>query len=335
MPTVYFGSKGEAGFELVESKNLIAVRTRSGRSVARGIAGVPDPIAKELDDATLVVEYPEAGVEVYKVPTGKNVKSVSARKEALRRSPDVRFAGGVLKDPKTNQPVLYTENLFVKFSDNADPEDCKAVLQAAGLEIKTQLTYATNAWFVEAPEGTGQKVFDIANKLRQRKDVEFSHPELIRPRARKAISSQQWHLKKTTISGLLIDAHANVDAAHAITKGAGITIAIIDDGVDIDHPEFAGNGKVVAPRDATDQTSNPRPQDNFGTGPQGGDNHGTACAGVACANGTSGASGVAPEARLMPIRLQSGLGSLREAQAFEGHVPRRGCHLVQLGAAGR
>ena len=95
------------------------------------------------------------------------------------------------------------------------------------------------------------------------------------------------------LAGLTIDAHANVEAAHAVTRGAGVTIAIIDDGVDIDHPEFAGDGKVVSPRDATGQTSDPRPQDNFGTGPEDGDNHGTACAGVACANGALGASGVA------------------------------------------
>jgi subtilisin family serine protease len=49
---------------------------------------------------------------------------------------------------------------------------------------------------------------------------------------------------------------------------------------------------------------------------QDGDNHGTARAGVACANGIEGASGVAPLAKLMPISLADGLGSVREAEAF-------------------
>jgi subtilisin family serine protease len=316
MPTVYLGGKSEPGFELVQSKDLIAVRTRSGRSATRAVAGVPTPLAAELDDATLVVAYPEAGVEVYRLPKGPKVRSVASRKQALRRSPDVRFAGGVLVDRATSEPVLYTENVFVKFNDAADPEDCLHVLQAAGLLLKNEVSYAANAYFVAAPEGTGQKVFEIANRLRRRDDVEFCHPELIRPRARKGIFAEQWHLKRTTVAGLTIDAHANVEAAHAVTRGAGVTIAIIDDGVDIDHPEFAGDGKVVSPRDATGQTSDPRPQDTFGTGPEDGDNHGTACAGVACANGALGASGVAPEARLIPIRLASGLGSQREAEAF-------------------
>jgi subtilisin-like proprotein convertase family protein len=314
MPIVHFGAKTEPGFRLEQSKDLIAVRTRSGRSILRAAGAVPTPAAAELDDATLVVAYPEAGVEVYRLPAGRRAKSLESRKRALRMAPDVRFAGGVLMDPSTKEPVLYTENVFVKFVDRADPDDCLAAIRDAGLHVKHQVTYATNAYFTEAPEGTGQKVFDIANALLRRPDVEFCHPELIRPRARKLIPTEQWHLKKTTLSGVVVDAHANVEAAHAVTQGAGVTIAIIDDGVDIDHVEFSG--KVVAPRDATLQTDDPRPRDTFGTGPDNGDNHGTACAGVACANGTSGASGVAPLARLMPIRLASGLGSQREADAF-------------------
>ena len=50
--------------------------------------------------------------------------------------------------------------------------------------------------------------------------------------------------------------------------------------------------------------------------PMPGDHHGTACAGVACADGVIGASGVAPKARLMPIRFASQLGSQAEANAF-------------------
>lgn len=317
MPIVHYGAKTEPAVEFETSKDLIAVRTRSGRSLARSVGPVPTPLMAEMEDATLVASYPEAHVEVYRVPTGKSVRTLDERKVALRAAPDVRFAGGVLVEPGSADPVLYTENLFVKFVDTADPDDCAGVLREAGLSIKQVVEYATNAYFVEAPEGTGQQVFEIAETLLARDDVEFCHPELIRPRVRKGIAPQQWHLEKATLGGVVVDAHSNVAAAHAITQGAGITIAIIDDGVDVDHPEFTGPGKVVAPRDATDLTDDPRPQDNFGTGAENGDNHGTACAGVACAGGAAGASGVAPKARLMPIRLASGLGSQREADAFK------------------
>ncbi|WP_433680268.1 S8 family peptidase [Nocardia sp. CA-119907] len=314
MPTANFGTKNDPGFELQQSPDLIAVRTQNKRPIPRSIGSVRTPLSGELDDAALVVSYPEAGVQVYRVPPDS--RSVAARKSVLAAAPEVRFAGHVLVDPVSEEPVLYTENIFVKFTDDAKPEQCRRVLDEAGLRIKETVTYATNAYFTSAAEGTGQQVFDIANGLLSRDDVVYCHPELIRRRSRKAIFPQQWHLKPTTIGGVAVNAHANVEAAHAITRGNGVTVALIDDGVDIDHPEFAGAGKVVAPRDATLQTSNPRPRDSNGTGPRDGDNHGTACAGVACANGTLGASGVAPDARLMPIRLASQLGSQAEARAF-------------------
>lgn len=317
MPTVRYGTKDEPGFELTQSDDLIVVRTRSGRSITRAAGGVLSPASEQLEDAQLIVSYREAGVEVYRVPVGRGRRSLDDRKQALRAAPDVRFAGGVLVDPGTNQPVLYTENLFVKFKDTVDPEDCEAVLREVGLSVKQKVEYATNAYSVAAPDGTGQAVFDIANDLLKRDTVELAHPELIRPRMRKGIFPQQWHLRRTTIAGVAVDAHANVEAAHAVTRGEGVTIAVIDDGVDIDHPEFAGSGKIVAPRDVPQGTNNPRPKDPFGTGREEGENHGTACAGVACANGTHGASGVAPAARLMPIRLSAGLGSQWEADAFK------------------
>ncbi len=152
----------------------------------------------------------------------------------------------------------------------------------------------------------------MAASLLNRKDVEYCHPELVRPKARRQIAAEQWHLKTTTINGTPVAASANVEAAHQITMGEGATIAVIDDGVDVDHQEFAVAGKIVAPRDATLGTGDPRPKDAAFE-----ENHGTACAGVACAAGTDKASGVAPKAKLIPIRLNSALGSQQEAEAFE------------------
>jgi subtilisin family serine protease len=309
MPKVYFGRKGEPGFDLELSNDLIAVRTRSGRSVTRAAGPVPTPASAQLADAQLVLAFPDAGVEVYRVPVARGGRSLESRKAALAALPDVRFAGGVLVDPATRAPVLYTENLFVKFADAADTDACRAVLREMGLAIKAEPTYAGNAFFVGAPEGIGRKVFELAEALRARDDVEYCHPELVRERRSKLIFPPQWHLKKTSLGGVTIDQSANVEAAHAVTRGEGITIAVIDDGVDIDHAEFGGAGKIVAPRDVTSGGDNPRPR-------TGRENHGTACAGVACANGALGASGVAPAARLMPMRLAAGLGSHAEAEAF-------------------
>src|SRR5262245_24938305 len=118
MPKVFYGTKDEAPFDLTQSDDLIAVRTRSGHSITRGTGAVPSALSAYVDDGEVVAAYPEVGVEVFRVPVGAGKLSVEDRKTALRNAPDVRFAGGVLVDPSANEPVLYTENIFIKFVDS-------------------------------------------------------------------------------------------------------------------------------------------------------------------------------------------------------------------------
>ena len=94
MPKVHFGSRNEPAYDFQLSDDLIAVRTRSGRSIRRSIGPVASPLSEALDDGALVVSYPEAGVEVFRVPVGKGRRSLDDRKDMLRTASDVRFAGG-------------------------------------------------------------------------------------------------------------------------------------------------------------------------------------------------------------------------------------------------
>ena len=149
----------------------------------------------------------------------------------------------------------------------------------------------------------------LAESLLGKKEVELCHPELIRKRSLKKIHPRQWHLKTTVINGITVNANVKADLAHKLSTGREIVIALIDDGFDIDHPEFNQPGKVVHSRDMSSNSNDPRPKNYY-------DNHGTACAGVAAAAGIK-ASGVAPEVILMPVRLSSNLGSMAEAAAFK------------------
>ncbi len=317
MPRVYYGTRQEPSFDLETSPDLIVVRTHSRQSIMlRG--PVPLPASAELVDGELVAEFPDAGVEVYRIDASQ--RSVHDRKMALRAAPDVRFAGDVLVQPATGMPILYTENLYVHFQPTLDADKCEQILRDAGLILKRPLDFANNAYFAMAPEGTGQQVFEIAERLLSKSEVLYCHPELIQPRVAKQIFPQQWHLKATTSNGANVNAHANVEEAHLLTLGELTTIAVIDDGVDIDHPEFSTQGKIVAPRDVTLQSDDPRPKTID-------DMHGNACAGVACASGVDGASGVAPNSKLMPIRLASGLGSVSEADAFK-HAADHGADVI-------
>ena len=102
------------------------------------------------------------------------------------------------------------------------------------------------------------------------------------------------------------------EQAWPTSTGRGATIAVVDSGVALDHPEF--KGKLVRGATFVDGCS-PSCGNGDWRGPDGlpeGDEHGTHVAGIAAAatgNGI-GMAGVAPNAKIMPIKvLEEGSGS--------------------------
>ncbi len=311
MYTMTYGGKDGLRIALDVSDQHVVVRTCT-RTPLRGgrvfeAAPVSDEARRILARFEVEMEFPHAGVEVLRAIAGGDAVLRDEARAVLSEEPEVEFAGRTLVTTDACAPVVYTENFFVKFDPDATEAECRAVLAGHGLEVKRPVEYARNAFFAEAPPRTGVKVFEIAQALLAEPSVDLCHPEVVRRAAARAIAPQQWHLKQAVIGGRTIDAHASVEAAWKLSEGAGTIIAVIDDGVDVDHQEFRSSGKIVSPRDVTRRVDDPRPGER--------DRHGTACAGVACASGLN-ASGVAPRARLMPIRLRSGLGSQAEADAF-------------------
>lgn len=298
----YGGLEGDR-YALEDRGDVVVVRTKR-----HGARHDVSPLSRRsrslVSGLTPLFGFAPAGVGVYQAPGGGSEELASD----LYEDPEVDFAGRGLRDD-FGAPVVYTENLFVKFADGMDRARCEEVLSRQGLAVKRSLDYTDNGFFVGPAERIGREIFGLAEELLERDEVALCHPELVRELSWRGAFPQQWHLHAVEIGGRKIDAHANVSAAWETTEGDGIVIAVIDDGVDIEHEELASAGKVVAPHSfATPYSDNPRPPE--------GANHGTACSGVACADGAVGAAGVAPRARLMPLRSSAALGSQGEADAF-------------------
>lgn len=318
MVRAFFGGKEGVAVELVSSDEFLVVRTARRGPLAR--AALTARGLSVVAGLRTTTRFAAAGVEI--VRASDNVDAAGAR-DVLKEEADLQFAGRALADPETRTPVAYTENIFLKLRDDLALGEVTRIVGSLryGLRLKRRLDFARNAFFLEAPANSGQTVFPIAEELLGMPEVEFCHPEIVRERARKAAAfPQQWHLASAVVGGQAVEAHANIAEAWALGEGADVVVAVIDDGVDTDHPEFAIPGKIVAPYDVTEDRPGALPY-------YAEDRHGTACAGVAVAAGRLGACGVAPAARLMPIRLASGLGSMDEADAFYWAV-RNGADVI-------
>lgn len=90
----------------------------------------------------------------------------------------------------------------------------------------------------------------------------------------------------------------NLPEIWKITKGAGVTVAVIDSGIDLEHPDLKSS--IIAGKNfvETDQL----PFDAI--------DHGTHVSGIIAANDNEmGVVGVAPDAKIMPIKVLNSFGS--------------------------
>lgn len=91
------------------------------------------------------------------------------------------------------------------------------------------------------------------------------------------------------------------------SRGQGVTIEVVDSGVDLDHPEFSG--RLLEGFDFVDMDRTP--EDDFG--------HGTHVAGIlAGADDGAGVWGIAPEAWILPVRVLDNNGSGNNANVAAG-----------------
>jgi hypothetical protein len=136
----------------------------------------------------------------------------------------------------------------------------------------------------------------------------------------------QWHLQNNGQSGGIADADIDAPTAWDRSLGAGVVVAVIDSGVDLDHPDLAGQIHP-ARRDYVDGDNNPSPG-----GSSLADGHGTRVAGVvAAADNGVGVSGVAPGAQIMAIRACSAGGCNTSAVANAIHFAvNNGAHIINL-----
>ncbi len=169
-----------------------------------------------------------------------------------------------------------------------------------------------NVYFLEASNSSNFDVDKLTQSLAKTKRFEYVESDVLmtnlRSNTNDPLVGDQWGLNNDAVNtapwGGTADVDINAFEAWALADGAGIRIAIIDEGVDLDHPDL----DVLPGFDATGGGS--------AGDATGNDAHGTACGGIAAGIGDNniGVSGVANAASVVPIRfLVGGSGSTADA----------------------
>ncbi len=147
----------------------------------------------------------------------------------------------------------------------------------------------------------------------------------------------QWHIDSSTyeeqnlafknaLSGYVVgdvdkDADINITEAWRYTRGAGVYVAVIDDGVDVNHEDIKDN--LYLAYNADDKSSD---VSNKSTNPDTA-SHGNTCAGfITSSINSKGTVGTAPSSKLIAIKLESALESTT-IEAFE-YAKKNGAKVI-------
>lgn len=236
-----------------------------------------------------------------------------------------RVEPSLFRDRATGFARLVYKEVVIGFAAKVPARQQQKILDTFGLARRSKSRYSDRIVAHDPKRRVmGDKLIEVSNKLNDLDEVELASPNFVSEFQRRAvvpsILQAQWHLARTAGSAK----DAGIDAAGAWQHTLGkrsIVVAILDDGVDVEHKNLRKNiaRKVDEnePRDLVgrdffipddDHPDHYDPRPKLFRHPfanmQGNDIHGTPCAGVACARGdVSGVLGIAPRCRLLPVKV--------------------------------
>jgi subtilisin family serine protease len=225
--------------------------------------------------------------------------------------------------------LVATEQILVQFKPSAPARSRRALLDGLGLAIVGSSEFESDQQIV-APSSVrrASRTLDLANQLVAADDIVLSAAPNFLAEVRKPKLPNdprfpaQWHLDNRGQGGGTPLQDVRAVGAWARVGGGkrSIVIAILDDGIDLDHPDLKANIWTNPSRRAKDRHGrdfvddddpfNPRPKifiapfDDTDTN----DIHGTPCAGVAAAVGDNGRGvvGIAWNTRLLAVKMLAG-----------------------------
>lgn len=240
--------------------------------------------------------------------------------EPVEGPPPVTFrdeASGALR-------IVYRE-IVVRFEPKVADRARQKILSQRGFVVRRRNRFVRSQLVVYHPQRrySGEQLLEIANEWTALDEVAFATPNFVSQYWRAAlpkIPAAQWHLVNQGGKGVKSDEDVDAREAWKYTRGKrAIVVAVLDDGVDVDHPNLKSRIWKNADASSPDRIGRDffLPDDDpghFDPRPKlfrfpfqhmtGNDIHGTPCAGVIAAAGKNGgAVGIAPGCRILPVKI--------------------------------
>ncbi len=213
--------------------------------------------------------------------------------------PGAEAVGKVLRR-SDGSVAIATNRLNVQLKPELSEHECKTILSEKDLHVRMKLAFAPNLYEVDA--NGREDALQASVELHDDPRFTFAEPSLTEHIPQRFSPTDpdymnQWQWRNTGQSGGTAGADVHAEAAWDVTRGAGVRVAVIDNGFDADHEDLAPG---VSAMSGFYTAAGGFVQ---GTAGMPDNNHGTFCAGMVGArqNNGHGGCGAAPQSELMLI----------------------------------
>ncbi|CCH66912.1 Calcium-dependent protease precursor [Richelia intracellularis HH01] len=242
---------------------------------------------------------PQVRLDLFQVLPENLEKSMSL----ARLNKNVAFASHVYQFPNSPGTSIYlSDEITVQFASGVNETQINSLVAKLNLCDAQHVNFLPNTFSFRVSQQAPINPIKITNSIIIFPEVLVAEPNIIirqetHHQRQDFLYSYQWYLNHNGGSELASLSHISVEKAWDMTRGnRSVVIAVVDDSFDLNHPDFQGTSKIVAPKDLKDNNFLPLPGDNRIS-------HGNASAGIALAEDNGcGIIGVAPGCALMPIR---------------------------------
>lgn len=244
-----------------------------------------------------------AGTKGFFKASLKSITDINQLVESLKGKTEVKAVNNVYAIEGI-EAVPY-DQFMIQFKPAVDRYQVEAFNKQHDVENIEMNIKVDNLYRLRVTEKSDLSVVDMAKLYYESFPSEWSVPDFIVPvqlyEPNDTYFSNQYYLHNTGQTGGLTDADIDALEAWNITTGSSsITVAVIDEGGS-SHQDLPAN-RIVAGYDYFFLDSDPSPGGNRA--------HGMACAGIIAAtqNNNAGISGIAPECKVMHIRMMGDYG---------------------------
>jgi len=260
----YYWHPNGSKIKFFRKKDVFALRMKQSRSRSKSLSPMTQLKATFGERIKEIKSHRLANTMVVRVsnPGSKGFRAKQATmidENTLRAGQaNVTEVVPVLANAKGHGDILVSDNVLVKLKSGVDPEAAlESLNDRFGLTLIRQAKVSGNVYSMRASSkrSTGAK-FQFVRRLAKSVLVEWAQPQFSsRPFKTQfspnndSLFGEQWHLENSGYRGSLCDADCDASdawsegnpanaAAVGASAGSDMVIAVIDDGVQLNHPEF-------------------------------------------------------------------------------------------------